>query len=169
MRTGFLGVACAAAVAVAAAGPAFAQDAEAPASTQVGDLTVQGGHMMGWFGSVDGLGGEVAFTVDNNGSEADRVLSVQTPAGPVGRVSIQTLVGGQVLILPAGETTLPAAAPNDPSAGLSRVTATLSDLASGRAMSQATTVTVTFERAGTVTISADPVSPAPPLPSARPR
>lgn len=156
MRFLMSAVACAA---VMIAAPAFAQDA-APASAQAGDLTIDGGTMMAWNVVGVGLGGEVAFTVRNAGAEPDRVLSVSSPAGPSGDISVQVARDGKAVALEAGDVTLAAA--TDAGPGLSRVTVQLTDLASGRPMPEATTITVTFERAGEVTVSARPVSPAPP-------
>ncbi|WP_298127910.1 hypothetical protein [Brevundimonas sp.] len=156
MRVQLIGAFCA--LAMATAGAAHAQ--EAPASAQAGDLTVRQGHMMGWAGGGTPLGGEVAFTVENAGTAPDRVVSVSTPAGPVGAVSVQVARDGRAVSLAPGDATLAAA--TDAGPGLSRVTAQLTGLSHGAPSSVLTTITVTFERAGPVTVSARPVSPAPP-------
>ncbi|NJC40764.1 hypothetical protein GGQ87_001022 [Brevundimonas alba] len=145
------------AVTLTATGAALAQDA--PATAEAGDLTVSQATMMGWNSSHTGLGGEVSFTVRNLG-EADRVVSVNSPAGPPGEVSVQVARNGQAIRLEPGDASVAAAVDGQP--GLSRVTAQLTGLAHGRPSSVPTTVTVTFERAGQVTVSATPVSPAPP-------
>ncbi|MBU2117713.1 MAG: hypothetical protein KJ954_08950 [Alphaproteobacteria bacterium] len=156
MRFHLVGAICA--IVTAAAGAAHAQDA--PASAQAGDLTISQGHMMGWAGGGKPLGGEVAFTVENAGAEPDRVVSVSTPAGPSGEVSVQVARDGRAVKLEPGDLTLAAATADGP--GLSRVTAQLTGLTHGAPSSVPTTITVTFERAGPVTVSARPVSPAPP-------
>lgn len=155
MRSG--GFAAAVAVTLTVAGAAAAQ--EAPATAQAGDLTVSQGTMMGWNSSHAGLGGEVSFTVRNLG-EADRVVSVASPAGPAGDISVQVARNGQAVRLEPGDVSVAAAVDGQP--GLSRVTAQLTGLAHGRPSSVPTTITATFERAGQATISATPVSPAPP-------
>lgn len=153
----FGGFAAAVGVTLAVAGAAAAQ--EAPETATAGDLIVSQGTMMGWNSSHTGLGGEVSFTVRNLG-EADRVVSVSSPAGPPGDVSVQVARDGQAVRLEPGDAGVAAAVDGQP--GLSRVSAQLTGLAHGRPSSVPTTITVTFERAGQVTISATPVSPAPP-------
>ena len=77
------------------AGP-LAQDAatETPTSARSGDLTVSQGAMMAW--SVNGgLGGQVTVLVDNAGAGTDRVLSITTPSGSVGEVSVFPVVNGR--------------------------------------------------------------------------
>lgn len=152
-------------------GPAVAQETAptpsvetAPRQASAGDLTVRDATMMGWNVVGEGLGGEVAFTVRNAGPTPDRIVSVETPAGPVGTLAIQVARNGEAVSLPAGETAVAAKDPADthPAAGFSRVTVQLTDLTSGRPASERTTVTVVFESAGALTVVATPVSPAPP-------
>lgn len=141
---------------------AVRQDAGATLSSlQAGALTVSQGSMMGW-SSGGQLGGEVAFTVSNAGGP-DRVVSVTTPAGPVGDISVQVARGGGAVRLEPGDTAVEPAGV-DGSAGRSRVSATLTDLVHGVPSSVPTVIAVTFEHAGTVTVTAGPVSPAPPPP-----
>lgn len=138
------------------AGP-LAQDAaaETPASARSGDLTVSQGGMMAW--SVNGgLGGQVTALVDNAGSGTDRILSVTTPSGTVGNVGVYPLVNGRGERAPNGDLTI--------RPGRTGVLAELTDLASGVPAPVLTTVTITFEQAGAVTIRAMPASPAPPSP-----
>lgn len=127
-------------------------------SVTQGDLTVAQGSMMGWMGGT-GLGGEVAATVVNAGTEPDRVVSVTSPAGPVDAILIDVVRDGQVVRSSDGDTSIPAA--RDGRASRSRVYGRLAGLAHGEASSVSTTITIRFERAGEVTVSAAPVSPAP--------
>ena len=136
------------------AGP-LAQDvaAETPTSARSGDLTVSQGGMMAW--SANGsLGGQVTVLVDNAGSGTDRVLSVSTPSGTVGDVGVYPVVNGRGERAPDGDLTI--------RPGRTGVLAKLSDLASGVPAPVLTTVTITFEQAGDVTIQAMPTSPGPP-------
>ena len=136
------------------AGP-LAQDvaAETPTSARSGDLTVSQGGMMAW--SANGsLGGQVTVLVDNAGSGTDRVLSVSTPSGTVGDVGVYPVVNGRGERAPDGDLTI--------RPGRTGVLAKLSDLASGVPAPVLTTVTITFEQAGEVTIQAMPTSPGPP-------
>jgi hypothetical protein len=136
------------------AGP-VAQDAaaETPTSARSGDLTVSQGGMMAW--SVNGgLGGQVTVLVDNAGSGTDRILSVTTPSGTVGNVGVYPLVNGRGERAPNGDLTI--------RPGRTGVLAELEDLASGVPAPVLTTVTITFEQAGEVTVQAMPTSPAPP-------
>lgn len=145
-------------LALAAEPAAVRQDAPPPSSAQAGALTVSQGSMMGW-SSGGRLGGEVAFTVSNTGGP-DRVVSVTTPAGPTGDISVQVARDGGVVRLEPGDTAVePVGA--DGTAGRSRVTATLTDLAHGVPSSVPTVIEVVFEHAGVVTVTAGPVSPAP--------
>lgn len=136
------------------AGP-LAQDAaaETPTSARSGDLTLSQGGMMAW--SVNGgLGGQVTALVDNAGSGTDRILSVTTPSGTVGNIGVYPLVNGRGERAPSGDLTI--------RPGRTGVLAELTDLASGGPAPVLTTVTITFEQAGGVTIRATPASPAPP-------
>ena len=143
---------------ILAAEPAPLVEVQVPERAVLGELTVHQAHMMGWM-SAGRLGGEIAFTVSNAGAEPDRVVSVSSPAGPVERLTLQSATRQGVVSLPNGNRTVAAAASDGP--GLTRVTAHLSDLARGEPSSQATAVTIRFERAGEVTVLARPVSPAP--------
>jgi copper(I)-binding protein len=136
------------------AGP-LAQDAatETPASARSGDLTVSQGAMMAW--SVNGgLGGQVTVLVDNAGAGTDRILSMTTPSGTVGDVGVYPVVNGRGERAPDGDLTI--------RPGRTGVLAKLTDLASGVPAPVLTTVTITFEQAGEVTIRAMPTSPGPP-------
>ena len=136
------------------AGP-LVQDAatEAPTSARSGDLTVSRGSMMGW--SVNGgLGGQVTVLVDNAGAGTDRILSMTTPAGTIGDVGVYPVVNGRGERAPDGDLTI--------RPGRTGVLAELTDLASGVPAPLLTSVTITFERAGKVTVQAMPASPAPP-------
>jgi hypothetical protein len=138
------------------AGP-LVQDAatEAPTSASSGDLTVSRGSMMGW--SVNGgLGGQVTVLVDNAGAGTDRILSLTTPAGTIGDVGVYPVVNGRGERAPDGDLTI--------RPGRTGVLAELTDLASGVPAPVLTSVTITFERAGEVTVQAMPASPAPPSP-----
>ena len=137
-----------------AAGP-LAQDAavETPTSARSGDLTVSQGGMMAWSAN-GGLGGQVTVLVDNAGSGTDRVLSVSTPSGTVGDIGVYPVVNGRGERAPDGDLTI--------RPGRTGVLAKLSDLASGVPAPVLTTVTITFEQAGEVTIQAMPTSPGPP-------
>lgn len=134
----------------------------APTSAVSGDLTVAEGGMMAW-SSGGRLGGQVSVVVENSGPDADRVVSISTPAGPVGRIGVYPIVNGRGTRAPEGDLTI---AP-----GRTGVLAELDDLASGAPAPVLTTVTVVFERAGAVTVRAQPVSPAPapPAPVPTPR
>jgi len=138
------------------AGP-LAQDAvaETPTSARSGDLTVSQGGMMAW--SANGaLGGQVTVLVNNAGAGTDRILSMTTPSGTVGDVGVYPVVNGRGERAPDGDLTiLP---------GRTGVLAKLTDLASGVPAPVLTSVTITFEQAGAVTIQAMPASPAPPSP-----
>ncbi len=141
------------------AGP-HAQEAapEAPASARSGDLTVSQGAMMAW--SLNGgLRGQLTVLVDNAGAGADRILSVTTPSGTVGDVGVYPVVNGRGERAPDGDLTI--------RSGRTGVLARLTDLASGVPAPVRTTVTITFEQAGEVTIQAMPASPPPPAPPAR--
>lgn len=138
------------------AGP-FVQDAvtAAPASARSGDLAVSQGGMMAW--SVNGgLEGQVTVLVDNAGTGTDRILSVTTPSGTVGDVGVYPVVNGRGERAPDGDLTI--------RPGRTGVLARLTDLASGVPAPVLTTVTITFEQAGEVTVQAMPASPAPPSP-----
>ena len=138
----------------------------APSSVTSADLTVLQGTMMAWNRGGQ-LEGEVAFTVQNSGAP-DRVISVSTPSGPSGKISLQVARDGVAANLADGVMTL-AGVNADGTPGLSRVTLGLTGLTSNYPMPVRTTITVRFETAGEVTISADPVSPAPPPPNTPPR
>ncbi|WP_426027432.1 hypothetical protein [Brevundimonas sp. TWP2-3-4b2] len=143
------------------AGP-LVQDAttEAPTSARSGDLTVSQGGMMAWRAN-SGLGGQVTVLVDNAGSGTDRILSVTTPSGTVGDVGVYPVVNGRGERAPEGDLSI--------RSGRTGVLAQLTDLASGVPAPVLTTVTITFEQAGEVTIQAMPASPAPPAPPPPPR
>ena len=136
------------------AGP-LVQDAatEAPTSARSGDLTVSRGSMMGWSVN-DGLGGQVTVLVDNAGAGTDRIVSMTTPAGTIGDVGVYPVVNGRGERAPDGDLTI--------RPGRTGVLAELTDLASGVPAPVLTSVTITFERAGEVTVQAMPASPAPP-------
>ena len=138
------------------AGP-LAQDAatETPTSARSGDLTVSQGAMMAWRVN-GGLGGQVTVLVDNAGAGTDRVLSMTTPSGTVGDVGVYPVVNGRGERAPDGDLTI--------RPGRTGVLAKLTDLASGVPAPVLTTVTITFEQAGEVTVQAMPASPAPPAP-----
>ena len=144
-----------------AAGP-LAEDVatETPTSARSGDLTVSQGGMMAW--SANGSpGGQVTVMVDNAGAGTDRILSVTTPSGTVGDVGVYPVVNGRGERAPDGDLTI--------RPGRTGVLAQLTDLASGVPAPVLTSVTITFEQAGTVTIQAMPASPAPPSPPPRTR
>ena len=136
------------------AGP-LVQDAatETPASARSGDLTVSQGSMMAWSAN-GGLGGQVTVLVDNAGAGTDRILSMTTPSGTVGDLGVYPIVNGRGERAPDGDLTI--------RPGRSGVLAKLTDLASGVPAPMLTTVTITFEQAGEVTIQAMPTSPGPP-------
>ena len=138
------------------AGP-LAQDAATgtPTSSRSGDLTVSQGAMMAWRVN-GGLGGQVTVLVDNAGAGTDRVLSMTTPSGTVGDVGVYPVVNGRGERAPDGDLTI--------RPGRTGVLAKLTDLASGVPAPVLTTVTITFEQAGEVTVQAMPASPAPPAP-----
>ena len=142
----------------AALADAPAAEVSAPATVAAGNLTVLQGSMMAWSRGGQ-LEGEVAFTVRNSGAP-DRVLSIATPAGPSGTISLQVARSGTAVSLAPGDMTV-AGANADGTPGLSRVTVGLTDLANGMPMPVPTTITVLFETAGYVTLLARPVSPAP--------
>ena len=135
-----------------------AAEVSAPPSVTAGSLTVLQGSMMAWNRGGQ-LEGEVAFTVRNSGAP-DRVVSISTPAGPSGTISLQVARSGAAVSLAPGDMTV-AGANSDGTPGLSRVTLGLTDLANGMPMPVPTTITVRFETAGDVTLLARPVSPAP--------
>jgi hypothetical protein len=138
------------------AGP-LVQDAatETPASARSGDLTVSQGSMMAWSAN-GGLGGQVTVLVDNAGAGTDRILSVTTPSGTVGDLGVYPVVNGRGERAPDGDLTI--------RPGRTGVLARLTDLASGMPAPVLTSVTITFEQAGAITIQAMPASPAPPSP-----
>lgn len=70
---------------------AVVQTAWGPLDVQVGAIHVGGGAMMAWNSSRDGLGGQVSVTVINRGTEPDRVVSISTPAGPVGSIKLYAM------------------------------------------------------------------------------
>lgn len=136
------------------AGPMLQEDAPA-ATASSGDLTVSQGGMMAW--TVEGhLGGQVMLLVDNAGPADDRVVSVRTPAGVVGEISTYPVVNGRGNRAPGGDLTI--------HPGRTGVVADLTDITSGRPAPVKTSITLEFEHAGEVTISALPASPAPPAP-----
>jgi copper(I)-binding protein len=141
-----------------AAEPATVMAQDAPATATAGDLTLRDGGMMAWTGA-DGLGGQVMFLVDNSGTDADRVLSVRTPAGTTGKITVYPIVNDRGEAAPEGDVSI--------RPGGAGVTADLVDLASGRPQPVQTTLTVVFERAGEVTLKAMPFSPPPPAPPSR--
>lgn len=138
------------------AGP-LVQDAatETPASARSGDLTVSQGSMMAWSAN-GGLGGQVTVLVDNAGAGTDRILSVTTPSGTVSDLGVYPVVNGRGERAPDGDLTI--------QPGQTGVLARLTDLASGMPAPVLTSVTITFEQAGAITIQAMPASPAPPSP-----
>lgn len=126
---------------------------EAPTSARSRDLTVSQGAMMAW--SLNGgLGGQLTVLVDNAGAGTDRILSMTTPSGTVGDVGVYPVVNGRGERAPDGDLTI--------RPGRTGVLAKLTDLASGVPAPVLTTVTITFEQAGEVTIQAMPTSPGPP-------
>lgn len=131
---------------------------EAPATARAGELTVSNGGMMAWM-SGGALGGQVSARVENTGSEPDRIVSIRTPAGTVGRIGVYPIVNGRGERAPEGDVSI--------QPGGTGVMAELTDVASGRPQPVTTTITIVFERAGEVTIQATPVSPAPPPPPRR--
>jgi copper(I)-binding protein len=133
------------------------QDAatETPTSARSGDLTVSQGAMMAW--SVNGgLGGQLTVLVDNAGTGTDRILSMTTPSGTVGNVGVYPVVNGRGERASDGDMSI--------RPGRTGLLAELTDLASGVPAPVLTTVTITFEQAGEVTVQAMPASPAPPSP-----
>lgn len=141
--------------------PVPASAAPVPSVVTVSTLTVFQGNMSAW-NRAGQLEGDVAFTVRNTG-EPDRIVSVSTPAGQAGEISLQVSRGGTAVRLEPGDRTLAAANP-DGTPGISRVTLALTDLAHHSAAPVRTTITVQFETAGAVTLLATPVSPAPASP-----
>jgi hypothetical protein len=130
-------------------------------SSSAGHLSAFQGAMMAWSRGGQ-LEGDVSFVVSNTGPP-DRLVSVSTPAGPVGDISIHVARGEDAVALQPGDLTI-AGMGADGIPARSRVVAKLTDLASGQPMPVRTTITVRFEKAGEITISADPASPAPPPP-----
>ena len=141
---------------LAAEPAAQAASTGAPATAQSGDLTVSQGTVMTWNSSV-GPGGEVQVVVENGGSEADRVMSVSTPAGSVTNIVLRR-VAEQSQVAEEGDRAV--------RPGRTRVFAVLAGSASGESRPVPTTITVVFEKAGEVTIQATPASP-PPAPPRR--
>ncbi|MEY3293813.1 MAG: hypothetical protein RJB12_1584, partial [Pseudomonadota bacterium] len=90
------------------------------------------------------------------GAGTDRILSMTTPSGTVGDVGVYPVVNGRGERAPDGDLTI--------RPGRTGVLAKLTDLASGVPAPVLTTVTITFEQAGEVTVQAMPASPAPPAP-----
>lgn len=132
--------------------------AEAPRTATVGELTVSDGGMMAWM-TGGTLGGQVMALVENAGVEPDRIVSIQTPAGTTGKISVYPIVDGRGARAPDGEVSI--------RPGRTGVTAELTDVASGRPQPVLTTITIVFERAGEITVQAAPTSPAPPPPPPR--
>jgi len=135
--------------------PVAAVSQQASPVATIGDLTLTNGGMMAWT-SADGLGGQVMFRVENAGTEADRVVSVRTPSGTTGKITVYPIIDGRGLPLPEGDVSI--------RPGGTGVMIELVDIASGRPQPVQTTLTVVFERAGEVTLLAMPASPAPPSP-----
>lgn len=129
--------------------------AEAPRTATAGALTVSDGGMMAWMSGGE-LCGQVMVLVENAGTEADRIVSIQTPAGTTGKVNVYPIVNGRGTRAPDGEVSI--------QPGRTGVTAELTDVASGRPQPVLTTITIMFERAGEITVQAVPTSPAPPPP-----
>lgn len=139
------------------ADPPASAAVEVPPRAQAGDLAVGNGGMMAW--STGGaLGGQITVVVDNAGAETDRIVSINTPSGTVGTIVVFPIVNGRGERGADGDTSI--------RPGRTGVLGELTDLTSGVPMPVATTITVVFERAGEVTVSAQPTSPAPP-PSSR--
>ncbi|MDZ4362333.1 hypothetical protein [Brevundimonas sp.] len=136
-----------------------------PAVVQSGDLTLRNAGMMAWNRGGQ-LEGQVMVVVVNAGAEADRVVSVSTPSGTVGKITVNVRREGRGVALPDGDTTIHGLPeqPADQWANQSYVVAELTDIASGRPMPVQTPVTFIFERAGAMTVLAMPTSPAPPPP-----
>jgi len=65
---------------------AAVQEAPGHRNAQADALYITGGAIMVWASNGDGPGGQVSFTVINRGMEPDRVISISTPAGPVGPI-----------------------------------------------------------------------------------
>lgn len=141
-----------------AAEPAVAVAQEAPRVATAGDLTVTDGGMMAWM-SGGKLGGTVMVRVENAGAEPDRIVSMTTPAGTTGRINVYPIVGGRGEQAPDGDVSI--------RPGGTGVTAELTDVVSGQPQPVQTTITIVFERAGTVTVQAAPLSPPPPAPPPR--
>ncbi|MBF0665849.1 MAG: hypothetical protein IR159_09980 [Brevundimonas sp.] len=119
---------------------------EAPRRAQVGELIVSNGGMMAWDG------GQVLFEVENGGAEADRIVSIATPAGTVGEIILRTIAVNSERSAEGDLSIRP---------GRTRVFANLTAVGPDRRQPFQTTVAVVFERAGEVTILATPVAPAP--------
>ena len=128
--------------------------AATPARVHCGDLILGNGGMMAW-ATGGALGGQVSVIVENTGAESDRVVSIRTPAGPVGAVVTYPFADGHAQRAVDGETVI--------QPGRTAVVGELTDLTSGVPMPAQTTITIVFERAGEVTVFAGPVSPSPPL------
>lgn len=133
---------------------------EAPRSARSGDLTVSQGGVTTWpFDSKPG--GQVSVVVDNAGASTDRVTSMRTPTGPVGRIVAYPVVGPRSGPAPDGDLTI--------RPGRTALMADLASLSPADPAEIETTVTVVFERAGEITVQAVPNFPvAAPPPPARP-
>lgn len=91
---------------------------------------------------------ELRLVAVNTGDAADRLVSVSSPlAGDVGISGEQALIGGSTLLVGDTGSTVPAGA-----ASVTRATVTLDDLRRALSVGPTYPVTLTFQRAGSVTL-----------------
>jgi hypothetical protein len=109
--------------------------------------------------------GELLMLVENAGPAPDRVVSVATRAGTVGKIAIAVQTGNRSRALAPDDRTIAGRAADAPGPALSVVAVLLTDLVDGPPAAPVE-VTVTFEHAGAVTVNAEPTGPGAPAPPA---
>ncbi|GLK49415.1 hypothetical protein GCM10017620_23880 [Brevundimonas intermedia] len=100
--------------------------------------------------------GLLSIQVRNAGSENDRLLSASTTAGAVENLQIQSFVNGEPTNGVDGDTTI--------RPGLTRISARLVNVTGPDVPPARMTVTLVFEKAGTLTVNAEPMGPPTPSP-----
>ncbi len=151
-----LSLICALLLMVSAAGqPQTAGSAEAPAQIVIRHpaLRIVAGQ------------GQLLMLVENAGPVPDRVVSVASPAGTVGKIAIAVQTGNRSQALAPDDRTIAGRAADAPGPALSVVAVSLTDLVDP-APAAPVAVTVTFEHAGAVTVNAEPIGPGAPAPPA---
>ncbi|WP_375598680.1 copper chaperone PCu(A)C [Devosia sp. Naph2] len=122
---------------------------DAPAETSIGDLTISGAFTRATLPNAPVAGGFLTLT--NNGTADDRLVAVQSPIAKEGQIHEMTMEGDVMkmrqlaggLVIPAGETVV-----LEPGGHHMMFMGLTGPIAEGDAVP----VTLTFEKAGTITL-----------------